>query len=295
MRKRVIVAAPTPFGPGGAVDVDGVRHNVARWLAAGVDGVLVLGSTGEAGHLEDDEGIAIVEAAREVVPDGKVLMVGTGRQSTDATVAFTARAARAGADVALVVTPNYYRPELTRDAYVRYYRRVADSADVPVYLYSVPQFTGVTLTVDLVAELSGHPRIVGFKESSGDAAALFEIVSRAGPEFAVFNGSARAVFPALASGAAGSILAVAAVAPELAVKVHGAHDDGRLDRAREGAIALATLAARLGPFGLGGLKAAMALRGYRGGEPRHPLLFDPKNLPTVESVLSETLDRMEPY
>jgi 4-hydroxy-2-oxoglutarate aldolase len=295
MNRKVIVAAPTPFDERGAVDLDGLRHNIAKWLAAGLDGILVLGSTGEAGHLDDDEGLSIVEAAREVVPRNRVLMAGTGRQSTAATVAFTARAAAAGADVALVVTPNYYRPELTRDAYARYYGRVADEAEIPVYLYSVPQFTGVTLATDLAAELAAHPRIVGMKESSGDAAAVFDLVARTEPGFAVFNGSARAIYPALASGAAGSILAVACVAPELAVSAHRAFDEGDFDGARSAALRFARLAARLGPFGLGGLKAAMARRGYRGGEPRHPLVFDPENLPLVEAVLAETLGGEEPY
>jgi 4-hydroxy-2-oxoglutarate aldolase len=295
MRKSVIVAAPTPFDRAGAVDLDGLRHNIAKWLEAGLDGVLVLGSTGEAGHLDDEEGIAIVAAAREVVPRDRMLMVGTGRQSTAATVGFTARAAAAGADVALVVTPNYYRPELTREAYERYYRRVADDAEVPIYLYSVPQFTGVTLAPDLAVELAAHPRVIGMKESSGDAATVFDIVSRTDPGFAVFNGSARAVYPSLASGAAGSILAVACAAPELAVSAHKAFQEGDIDGSRTAAVRFARLASRLAPFGLGGLKAAMALRGYRGGEPRHPLVFDESNRARIEAILLETLGEPEPY
>jgi 4-hydroxy-2-oxoglutarate aldolase len=295
MRRSVIVAAPTPFDSAGAVDLDGLRHNIAKWLEAGLDGILVLGSTGEAGHLDDDEGLAIVSAAREVVPRDRMLMVGTGRQSTAATVAFTARAAAAGADVALVVTPNYYRPELTREAYDRYYRRVAEAAEVPIYLYSVPQFTGVTLAPDLAVELSSHPRVLGMKESSGDAATVFDVVSRAEPGFAVFNGSARAVYPSLASGAVGSILAVACAAPELALSAHKAFQDGDLDGSRAAAARFARLAARLAPFGLGGLKAAMAVRGYRGGAPRHPLVFDPANQPRIEAILLETLGEAEPY
>jgi 4-hydroxy-2-oxoglutarate aldolase len=295
MGKQVIVAAPTPFDERDRVDVDGLGHNIAAWLAAGVDGVLVLGSTGEAGHLDDHEGDAIVAAARAVVPKDRILMVGTGRQSTAATVSATSRAAAAGADVALVVTPNYYRPELTRDAYKRYYEAVAAEAEIPVFLYSVPLFTGVSLPADLVVELAGHERILGMKESSGDAAFVFDVVERKSPRFRVFNGSARGVYPGLAVGSAGSVLAVAAVAPELAVAAHRAYGAGDLDAARSYATRFARLAARLGPFGLGGLKAAMEIRGYVGGAPRHPLVFDRKYVPQLESILEETLGGTGPY
>jgi 4-hydroxy-2-oxoglutarate aldolase len=91
------------------------------------------------------------------------------------------------------------------------------------------------------------------------------------------------------------VLAVASVAPELALEAHKAFADGDFERARTAAVRLARLAARLAPFGIGGLKAAMTLRGYRGGEPRHPLVFDSENLPRLQAVLSETLGAEEPY
>ena len=109
----IIVAAPTPFLASGAIDFAALRHNVARWLEAGVDGVLVLGSTSEAIHLDDIESEEVVATAREVVPRDRLLMVGTGRPTTSATIRFTARAAERKADLALVLTPFYYRAEMT--------------------------------------------------------------------------------------------------------------------------------------------------------------------------------------
>ena len=283
----IIVAAPTPFLASGAIDFAALRHNVARWLEAGVDGILVLGSTSEAIHLDDIESEEVVATAREVIPRDRLLMVGTGRPTTSATIRFTARAAERKADLALVLTPFYYRAEMTSETLERYFRAVADAAPIPMLLYSVPAFTGITISPALSAALSHHPRIFGIKDSAGDVAALFERIERSADHFRVLNGSARAIYPALASGAAGSVLAVASVAPEIAVAAHRAYVAGDLDGSRRAAVALARLAARLAPHGIGGLKAAMTLRGYRGGICRQPLAFEFKAMRDVESALSE--------
>jgi 4-hydroxy-2-oxoglutarate aldolase len=282
-----IVAAPTPFMANGAVDFGALRHNVARWAEAGVDGVLVLGSTGEAVHLDDRESEEIIAAAREALPRDKVLLAGTGRATTAGTIRWTARAAEAGADLALVLTPHYYRHEMTKEALERHYRAVADASPLPVLLYSMPALTGVTISASVAASLSRHPRVFGLKDSSGDVAALFEHVERCAEHFRVFNGSARSVYPSLGAGAAGSVLAIACVAPEASVAAHRAYVAGDLDASRRAAVTLASLAARLAPHGLGGLKAAMTVRGYQGGICRPPLSFDFKAMREVEAALSE--------
>ena len=283
----IIVAATTPFMANGAIDFGALRHNVARWIEAGVDGVLVLGSTGEAIHLDDAESEEIVAAAREAVPTGKLLVAGTGRPTTAATIRFTGRAAARGADLALVLTPFYYRHEMTSEALERFYRAVGDAAPLPVLLYSMPALTGITISAGLAERLSSHPRIFGLKDSSGDVAALFERIERCAEHFRVFNGAARSVYPALAAGASGSILAIACVAPEIAVTAQRAYATGDLDGARRAAVTLARLSARLAPHGLGGLKAAMTVRGYRGGICRPPLVFDFKSMRDVEAALAE--------
>jgi 4-hydroxy-2-oxoglutarate aldolase len=284
------VAAPTPFLADGSCEPDAMRANVNRWYRAGVDGVLVLGTTGEALHLEDDEAIDLIHAAREATPPSGTLLVGTARPTTAATIRWTNRAAEAGAQFALVLTPFYYRAELSWAAMTRYFREVAEASPIPVILYAMPARTGVVLPPSLVGDLSEHPRIFGVKDSSGDATAIFEQVSLAAEGFRVFNGSARAIYPGLACGASGSVLALAAVAPELAVAVHREFAAGRRDAARELASRLAGLSRQLAPFGLGGLKAAMSLRGYRGGLPRAPLAFDPATVPNIKAALDACLD-----
>lgn len=286
--RMVFVAAPTPFLANGAFDPDALRHNIVRWLEAGVDGILVLGTTGEAIHLDDDESDALIAVARAAVPAGRRLLVGTGRSTTAATIRATARAAELGADLALVLTPHYYKNEMTPDALGRHFREVADSAAIPVILYSMPALTGVQISADLGAELGRHPRIFGIKDSSGDVAMLFDRVERSTESFRVFSGSGRAVLPALAAGVRGSILAIAAVAPEVAVAAHRAFSAGDLDASRRASALLLRLTDLLAPFGLGGLKAAMTVRGLRGGVCRPPLAFDPTAVRLIESALAES-------
>lgn len=284
----IFVAAPTPFQASGAIDFAALRHNVERWVSAGVDGVLVLGSTGEAIHLEDRESEEIVTVAREALPEGKLLLVGTGRPTTAAAIRWTNRVAELGADLALVLTPHYYRHEMTPAVLDRHFRAVADAARMPILLYSMPDLTGVPIPADLGGELSHHPRIQGLKDSSGDVAGLFDRMARSAGDFQIFNGSARAVFPALATGAAGSILAIASVAPELAVETHRAFAAGDTETARRAAVTLSRLSTRLAPYGLGGLKAAMTVRGYRGGICRQPLAFEFSAMRHVEAALEES-------
>ena len=125
----------TPFADG-EVDVHAIEKNVRRWAAAGVGGVVALGSNGEAPLLDEDESDRVIGAARAALPAGLVLIAGTGRESTRGTVAATRRAAALGADFALVRTPSYYKARMTPDALVAHYTAVADASPVPVLLYN---------------------------------------------------------------------------------------------------------------------------------------------------------------
>jgi len=149
----------TPFRDDDSVDEAGLRANVRRWMSSTLTGIVVLGSNGEAPQLDDDEADRVVAVAREEVPKGRPYIVGTGRESTRATIAATARAARAGADAALVRTPAFFKTQMTADVFVRHYAAVADASPVPVLLYNVTMFTGVNLPVDAVATLAAHPAV----------------------------------------------------------------------------------------------------------------------------------------
>lgn len=274
----------TPFVDGD-VDPHGIRSNVAKWMRAGVRGVVALGSNGEAPLLDERESDAVVAAARDAVPPTHVLIAGTGRESTRATIDASRRAAALGADAVLVRTPSYYKGRMTHDAFVAHYTAVADASPVPVLLYNYPAVTGVNLAPETVATLGGHPNIIGIKETGSDGAqmAAYTDLAPRPPAFTVIAGSVPTFYASLCLGAAGAILAAACVVPETCVRLFDAARAGRHEEARQ-------LQARLTPlarlvttgFGVPGLKAAMDLAGFAGGEPRSPLAPAPAH--AVEQI-----------
>ncbi len=169
----------TVFARDGSVDGRAISSNVSKWIHAGVGGVVALGSNGEAPFVDDDEAEQVIAAARESVPRDRVLIVGTGRESTRATIVASARAAALGADAVLVRTPSFYKARMTADVFVRHYTAVADAAPVPVLLYNVPAVTGVSLTSDAVGRLAVHPNIIGVKETGSDTAQVAAFVEAA--------------------------------------------------------------------------------------------------------------------
>jgi 4-hydroxy-2-oxoglutarate aldolase len=201
------------------------------------------------------------------------LIAGSGAESTAETIDRTKRAAELGYHAALVKTPYYYKPAYKSENYIAHYRRVADASPIPVMLYSVPQFTGVSLEAAEVAALSQHPNIIGIKESSGVVQRVAEMVAAAPPTFQVLTGSASMLFPSVAIGAVGAILALASALPELCVAMYDAACAGNLEKARElEAFILPASKLIVAQGSIPGVKYAMDLVGYRGGQPREPLL-----------------------
>ena len=263
----------TPFDDRDVVNPAAIRTNVARWLDAGVRGIVALGSNGEAPLLDEDEADAVIAAARESVPPDRILIAGTGRESTRATIDASRRAAALGADAVLVRTPSYFKSRMTPDAFVAHYTALADAVDVPILLYNYPAVTGLTLTAETVARLSAHPHIVGIKETSTDAAQLAAYVDASrGEQFTVLAGSAPAFYAGLCVGASGAILAAACVAPRACVALLDAFQRGAYSEARELQRRLVPIAhAVTTGFGVPGLKAALDRTGFIGGSPRAPL------------------------
>lgn len=164
----IFPAVTTPFYPDGAVYYKKIEHNMDRYSRTPVAGMVVLGSTGEAVMLSDDERRDVLRAAAEASAPEKVLIAGTGAESVIETLRLTEHAARLKYDVALVRTPHFYRPQMKPEAMLAYYRTVADRSPLPVLLYTVPPFTAYDLPLELITELAEHPNIVGIKESSGN-------------------------------------------------------------------------------------------------------------------------------
>ena len=266
---------PTPFRDGD-VDTSAIAFNVAKWMHAGLGGIVALGTNGESGLLDDSESDQVLAAVRESVPAERVLIAGTGRESTRATIAATRRAAALGADAALIRTPSFFKTMSTPALLVRHYTAVADASPIPILLYNFPNATGVAFSADSVARLAEHKNIVGMKESGTDAAQFAQFVDIAPPSFAMLAGTGTVFYSDLCLGAVGGILAIAAVVPEMCLRLLKAVREGRHDAARQLQKEMATLARLVtSGFGVPGLKAALDLAGYKGGDPRPPLVPAP--------------------
>jgi 4-hydroxy-2-oxoglutarate aldolase len=263
----------TPFDADGRLAADRLAANIARWNTAGLAGYVVFGSNGEYVCLSEAEKLELVATVAAAAAPGMKVIAGTGCESTAQTIALTNACARAGAHAALVVTPHYYGGQMTDAALARHFTAVADAAALPILIYNVTKFTHVQVSLKLVAELSRHPNIIGIKDSNGNVSFLGEMLNAAAPDFRVLVGTAGALFGALCLGCAGGVLALANVAPEACVRL------ARL--VRQGEIAAAAgLQRKLLPvntaltatYGVPGLKAALDMLGYYGGDPRPPLL-----------------------
>lgn len=261
----------TPFQDG-KLAPDKLKKNFQKWNKTNLSGYLVLGSNGEAVYINEKEKIKVIEISRESIPASKIMLVGTGMESTRETIRFTNDAAKMGADCALVVTPSYFKGSMKPQILYDHFIAVAESSRIGILIYNVPQFTGINLEPELVAKLSEHSNIIGIKDSSGNIGQLGEIIHLSKKGFAVFVGSAPVFFPALCVGAAGGILAVANVVPQECVQIQNFFKKGKMSEARALQGQLTPLAkAVTARYGIGGLKMAMDLTGYFGGNPRSPL------------------------
>jgi 4-hydroxy-2-oxoglutarate aldolase len=166
----------TPFYPDGNVYFKKIEHNVERYSKTPAAGLVVLGSTGEAVMLSDDERREVLKVAREASAPNKVLIAGTGIESAVETLRLTGYAAELGYDAALVRTPHFYKRSMQPANLLAFYRTVADRSPLPVLIYNVPPFTGYDMPAELVVELAEHSNIIGIKESGGDVEKIRRMV-----------------------------------------------------------------------------------------------------------------------
>ena len=268
----VFAPIPTPFDEHDRVDTSRLKTALQKWMATSLDGVVVLGSNGEAALMDDFESDQAIVAARDAVPSSRRFIVGTGRESTQAAIRASKRAAEHGADAVLVRTPGFFKTQMTNDAFVRHYTAVADASPVPVLLYNFTAVTGVNLLPAAVARVATHPNIVGMKESGGDIGQIADLVTSTPVTFSVIAGSAGTFYPALCVGAVGGILALACVLPDACTKLFLLTKAGRHEEAVALQRRLTPAAKLLGlQYGVPGLKAALCVIGYDVGLPRPPL------------------------
>ncbi len=261
----------TPFRDD-ELQLDDLRYNLQRLKNTDLTGYLALGSNGEFRSMTDEEQIKVLEVFSEEKGD-KTVMVGTGCESTRETIHKSTIAADMGFTYVSVLTPGYFPKQMDGPTLKHYYQRVAEASPVPVILYNAPGFTGgVQIPPQIVVDLSLHPNILGMKDSSPTGPARFLSALDPKEDFHVLAGSANFFYPCLHLGAAGGILSLANVFPELCCDLYRLFLEKRYEEARKTHFQLARLnAAVSGTSGVAGVKAAMDLMGYRGREPRHPL------------------------
>jgi 4-hydroxy-2-oxoglutarate aldolase len=248
---------------------------------------VVLGSNGEYVYLSEQEKIACVETAARAAGEEMVIIAGTGCESTAATIRLTEQCAEAGAHAALIVTPHYYGGRMTPEALSLHFQTVAERSPVPVLLYHVPKFTHINLAADTVAELSQHPSIIGIKDSSANLSFLGELMGKVHEDFGILVGTAAVLFSGLTLGCVGAVLALANIAPRECGDSQKHIDAGNLEAARRLQLRMIPVnQAVTAIYGIPGLKAALDLIGYFGGEPRRPLLPPTgADLKKIESIL----------
>lgn len=271
--RGIFAPIPTPFKEDESLDMEHLRANVRAWGKSKLAGLTVMGSNGEFAYQNRDEKVKVLAAVREDLPTDKMVIAGTGEETTQGTIALTKEAAKAGADFALVLTPHYYKGSMTEAALKRFFLDVAEASPLPVIIYNMPGNTGINLNPNWVVELSQHRNIVGIKDSSGIIVQIAEVASAVKPGFAVFAGSASFLLPTLAVGGVGGTLAAANVMPNLCAEVQGYFEKGDLEAALKAQRTLLPVnKAVTSQFGIAGLKAAVEMIGLFGGPTRRPML-----------------------
>ncbi|MEW6509018.1 MAG: dihydrodipicolinate synthase family protein [Bacteroidota bacterium] len=261
----------TPF-VNGELAIDKLQLNIDKWNKTELTGYVVMGSNGESVFLTHEEKLTLVEMTKKFASSNKLIIAGTGSDSIKETISLTNKSAERGANFSLILTPSFYKSEMKHEAFIKYFTAVADTVKIPVIIYNVPKFTGVDIEAETVAALSEHPNIVGIKNSSENARQNNEFISTTRKDFAVLVGTASMLYSGFSSGSVGGILALANIAPVECIQIQNLIEKGNLTEALD-------LQNRMIPvnkavtakYGVAGLKYAMDLLGYFGGEPRSPL------------------------
>ena len=267
----VFAPVVTPFNSD-ELALDDLRFNLRKLNETDLAGYLALGSNAEFRSLSDKEQIQVLKVFAEE-KGNKTVLVGTGCESTSQTIEKSKRACEMGFDYVSIITPNYFAKHIDGATLQRYYTQVADSIDIPVLLYNAPGFTGGTeIPLKTILELSRHPNIAGMKDSS--PAGPLKLLACLDPkeDFHVLAGSANFFYPSLHLGAAGGVLSLANALPEPCCDIYRLFTQNKYDNAKELSFGLARLnQAVSGAWGVAGVKAAMDIAGFKGGQPRHPL------------------------
>lgn len=272
------------------LDLDAVVYNIEKMNQTGVRGVMPLGSNGEFRAVNDEETVALFKTYKKHLAPDKTLIAGAGRDSAYYTVEMVKRVADAGADYASIVTPHYFAEKMTDEALCRYYEYVADRSPIPLLLYCVPIYAGgVVISYAAVAHLAQHENIVGMKDTTKEDIAGYIAAGKDGAEFHVLAGTIKKFLGGLKLGAVGGVLSVAVYLPQLCADLFALYQAGKIAEAEALSERLISLSKQLtDTSAVAGVKSAMTLTGYHGGEPRLPLLpLTPEQTQQQREILTQ--------
>lgn len=249
-----------------------LTENIQKYNNTKLAGYVILGSTGESVYLSDDESESLVSECKKSAASEKKIIAGTARESTILTINFTNRMADLGVDAALIRTPSYFKSRLDDTALKHHFLSIADKTKIPIIVYNIPVHTGISLSPQVVIELSRHPNITGIKDSSGNLSLLGEVIPYLHEEFHFLLGAASILLPGLIMGADGGIITVSTVAPELSTDLYEMYKKYELKHAVQTQFKLIPLnKALIQTYGVPAAKYALDLMGFYGGPPRGPL------------------------
>lgn len=283
----VIAPITTPFSEGGEISLDALENNLERYQRTPLAGVLVVGTTGEGGHLSVEERLQVLKTTDGLWPKEKRLLVGVSFSALNHSLSFIEKLASYRTEALLVSVPSYYKSRMDDRALTDYYTTLADHSHSPLLLYNIPRFSGLELSVPLVTELAQHHNIAGMKESSGNLIYLQKILAATSRyDFEVISGSAETFGPALTLGVRGGILAVSCALPELTVDVVEKFESDAAEFEAAQSRLFQVSSTVVGKFSVPGVKYAMDLTGYFGGACRRPLMpLTAQEKSQVETVL----------
>jgi len=266
----VIPALVTPFTDDGkSVDEQRLRNLISHVIDLGVTGLVPCGTTGEFQNLSEQERRRVIETTVDAANGRVPVIAGTGSSGTELAIEQTRHAKSVGADAAIIVTPYYHKPS-NRGIY-EHYRRIAETVDIPIVLYNIPQATGVPLPWQLVEDLVEIPNIVGLKDSSGELRFILTVLEKVGDRLSVVCGHDEVVLPALAAGCSGVILASANVFPDYHLKLVKAVQECRFGEARQTQATIQKMSRIIVKSGAVATKAALNMMGINVGPVRLPL------------------------
>lgn len=264
----IFIAAVTPFN-NEQVDYQALKENITKWCETEISGILILGSTSEFVSLSFEEKVRIIATAREAIPALKTMIVGVGNESVRESIKLGNTATELGAEYTIVVNPHYYKPLLNENVLLKYFSSIADESKVPMLLYNIPKFTGINLSINLIAKLARHKNIIGIKDSSGNLSQYTGLIDI--PDLTVFSGDLTSFVQTTLMGIDGGIFAFANVVPQQICDIFELLKENKTAEAMKKFLPILNLAGNsIGKFGFPGLKKLMELIGFNPGDPRLP-------------------------